>query len=242
MKIWGFMQQERITAIEERRKMILRKNVGDVYRKNLQYAKPKKNPILIELENLLLGHKDHDLYERHKDEMTTQDQTTICAMQRVEKNVGTQEHIHKAVDGKNNTEIWQVNASDNARKVVESDISIVASNHFNDEEMFDMLESVLRVGVAPVDPSLQEEEACLSSIKIEEIAYLDEQPIEVGIPERFSKELKLDAFADTIFGRSYEELYRESVFKKAAASYTIHSEMAKNGYRPGNEPTFSLTA
>lgn len=235
MKILGLIQQERMASIEDRRKILQRKNVGDVYRKNLQYVQPKINPVLVELEKLLLGHKELDLYEKHKEEskeMTPQEQATIREMQQAKKNVCVHEHNHKAVDGENNSGISHVQESDNARNVVKSEIPIVASGRLNDKET---LESVSRAALAPADPSPAANTAG-------EIAYLNEESIEVEIPARFSKELKLDPFADTIFGRSYEELYRASVFKRASATYTAHSEMAKNGYRPGNEPTFSMTA
>ena len=212
MEILGLMQQERMTAIEERRKVLQRKNVGDVYRKNLQYAQPKKNPVLIELENLLLGHKDYDLYAKHKEEsqtMTPKEQATLQEMEQAKKNVRAHELTHKTLDGENNSGISHAQQLDYASNI---EITQVANR------------------------------TTLIGTETEEIIDVNDEPIELEIPERFSKELKLDPFADTIFGRSYEELYRESLFKKAAATYTTHSEMAKNGYRPGNEPTFSMTA
>lgn len=212
MEILGLMQQERMTAIEERRKVLQRKNVGDVYRKNLQYAQPKKNPVLIELENLLLGHKDYDLYAKHKEEsqtMTPKEQATLQEMEQAKKNVRAHELTHKTLDGENNSGISHAQQLDYASNI---EITQVANR------------------------------ITLIGTETEEIIDVNDEPIELEIPERFSKELKLDPFADTIFGRSYEELYRESLFKKAAATYTTHSEMAKNGYRPGNEPTFSMTA
>ena len=102
MKISGLVQQERIAALEDRRKILLRKGVGDAYRKNLQYFQPKKNPVLLELENLLFGHKDHDLYEKHKEEskeITPKEQATIQEMQQTEKNVRAHEQAYKAVGG-----------------------------------------------------------------------------------------------------------------------------------------------
>ena len=88
----------------------------------------------------------------------------------------------------------------------------------------------------------------LNGTEIEESDDLDEEPaivresIEVKVPERFSKELKLDPFADTIFGKGYEEAYKANMFKNAAAKYITHSEMVKNGYLMGHEPKISLIA
>lgn len=234
MKISSLVQQERITALEDRRKILLRKGVGDAYRKNLQYFQPKKNPVLIELENLLFGHKDHDLYEQHKEEaqeITPEEQATIRDMQQTEKNVRAHEQAYKAVGG-----------------LVE-------------EETLHILETVRSAALASANPSpqdlrvaasasaqIQQVQAKLNGIEIEESDDLDEEPafvreaIEVKVPERFSKELKLDPFADTIFGKSYREAYKANIFKNAAVKYNTHSEMAKNGYLMGYEPKISLIA
>lgn len=205
MEVLGLIQQERMAAIEDRRKMLQRKNIGELYRKNLQYTQLKKNPVLTELENLLLGHKELDLYKKHKkesQEMIPQEQATIRELPQAKKSVRAHELPQKAMDGDEYSGISYVQPSNDA---------VISGARLKDTET-------------------------------EEIAYLNEDSMEFEIPARFSKDLKLDPFADTIFGRSYEELYRANLFKKATATYTTHSEMAKNGYRPGNEPTFSMTA
>lgn len=257
MKISGLIQQERIAALEDRRKILQRKGVGDAYRKNLQYFQPKKNPALIELENLLFGHKDHDLYEKHKEEskeFTAQEHATIREMQQTEKSVRAHEQVHKAVGG-------DVTGPISERYIAGGEVSIAAGAGSTEEETLQILEKVRSAALAPVDPSpqdlrvaasasaqIQQVQAKLSGIEIEETYDLVEEPafvrepIEIKVPERFSKELKLDPFADTIFGRSYEESYRANIFKHVAAKYTAHSEMAKNGYLPRYEPTISWTA
>ncbi len=71
------------------------------------------------------------------------------------------------------------------------------------------------------------------SIDEDDKEQLEENPafireiIEVKVPERFSKELKLDPFADTIFGKSYEEAFKARTFKNALAMYATHIQMAK---------------
>lgn len=62
--------------------------------------------------------------------------------------------------------------------------------------------------------------------------------IEIKVPERFSKELKLDPFADTIFGKGYEDALRVNKFKHASEKYATHIEMTKNGYRPDQDQCF----
>lgn len=184
----GLIQQERMAAIEDRRKMLQRKNIGNVYRKNLQYTQLKKNPVLKELENLLLGYKDLDLYKKHKEESketTPQEQSILRDLQQPKKYVRAHEATQKITDRNE----YSVSSNDNVTN---------------------------RAGLDAVE--------------------------EILIPPRSSNDLKLDPFADTIFGRSYVDLYRERLFKKAVATYTTHAQMAKNGYRTGNEPTFSMTA
>ncbi|KOS66487.1 hypothetical protein AEA09_17225 [Lysinibacillus contaminans] len=266
MKISGLIQQERIAALEDRRKILQRKGVGDVYRKNLQYFQPKKNPALIELENLLFGHKDHDLYEKHKEEskeVTHQEQATIREMQQTEKSVRAHEQAHKAVGGDVTGPISYTHTTgpEGERYITGGEVSITAGAGSTEEETLQILEKVRSAALAPVDPSpqdlrvaasageqIQQVQAKLNGTEIEETNDLDEEPafvrepIEIKVPERFSKELKLDPFADTIFGRSYEESYMANIFKHVAAKYTAHSEMAKNGYLPRYEPTFSWTA
>ena len=243
MKISGLIQQERMASLEERRKTLQRKGVGDAYRKNLQYFQPKKNPVLIELENLLFGHKDHDLYDQHKEdlkEVTPQEQATIQEMQQAEKNVRAHEQAKRAFDG---------------------ELSLTPEDGSKEEQMVHILESVRSAALAPKEPSPQDlrvaesvslhipqVEAQLNGTGIAENDYVDNgpafvrDPIEVNVPDRFTKDLKLNPLADTIFGRSYEESYKANIFKEVAAKYTAHSEMVKNGYLPRYEPTFSWTA
>ena len=200
----GLIQQERVEAIEDRRKMLQRKNIGDVYRKNLQFTQLKKNPVLKELEDLLLGHKEINLFKKHKEEITPQEQATIREMQQAQKNVRAHELTQKTMDEDAYSEISSIQPSNDVRNVA-------SKNR-------------------------------LQNPNTEEIAYFNKDSLKTGVSARFSKDLKLNRFADTIFGRSYEGLYRERLYKKATATYTIHLEMAKNGYRPGNESTFSIIA
>ena len=195
MKGLGGIQQERMAAIEDRRKMLQRKNIGNVYRKNLQYTQLKKNPVLKELENLLLGYKDLDLYKKHKEESketTPQEQAILRDLQQPKKSISRHEIMQGATD----------------------------RNEYH------------------VDSSMQSSNGTLTN----RAGLKDTEIEEDAIPPRSSNDLKLDPFADTIFGRSYVDLYRERLFKKAVATYTTHAQMAKNGYRTGNEPTFSMTA
>lgn len=266
MKISNSVQQERTSALGDRRKILQRKEAEGAYRKNAQYFQPKKNPILIELENLLFGHKDQDLYEKYKEEskeLTPEELATIQGLQQAEKSVRVHEQAHKAVsvDVTSGIMYTHTTSPDNERYITGGEVSITAGTSSKEEEILQILENVRDAALAPADPSpqdlriaastnaqIQQIQSKLTGVEVDETDQFEEapvfvhEPIEVKVPERFSKELKLDPYADTIFGKSYEETYRAYIFKNASAKYVAHSEMAKNGYRLGHESTFSMTA
>lgn len=98
MKISSLIEQERISTQQSRKKIIQRKEAGDAYRKNAMYFQPKKNPLLLELENLLLGRTDQKLYEQQQEdanEVTSQQQTIMQSLQQTEKNVRAHEQAYK---------------------------------------------------------------------------------------------------------------------------------------------------
>ncbi|MCY1454371.1 hypothetical protein D9M71_714340 [compost metagenome] len=88
----------------------------------------------------------------------------------------------------------------------------------------------------------------LNNSNVDEVATNESEPsfvrhiIEVKVPERYSKELKLDPFADTIFGKNYETAFKLRAFKQASERYAAHVQMTKNGYRPDKDSMFSLIA
>lgn len=241
MKLSSLIEQEKISSYYNRKKILQRKQAGDAYRKNSLYFQPKKNPLLLELENLLLGHTDQDLYEQQKEELkevTPQQQAIIQDLQETKKNVLAHERTQKAEA----LEYLQLEHENEEASIVD-----VA----NAKESLQILEQVkdteqpspqdLRVA-ASVNAQIQ------NGQELDESELDDSQPafvrevIEVKVPERFSKELKLDPFADTIFGKSYAEAYKARTFKYASEKYTTHIQMAKDGYRPGNDSMFSMIA
>ncbi|WP_427109315.1 hypothetical protein [Lysinibacillus xylanilyticus] len=241
MKLSSLIEQEKISSYYNRKKILQRKQAGDAYRKNSLYFQPKKNPLLLELENLLLGHTDQDLYEQQKEELkevTPQQQAIIQDLQETKKNVLAHERTQKAEA----LEYLQLEHENEEASIVD-----VA----NAKESLQILEQVkdtaqpspqdLRVA-ASVNAQIQ------NGQELDESELDDSQPafvrevIEVKVPERFSKELKLDSFADTIFGKSYAEAYKARTFKYASEKYTTHIQMAKDGYRPGNDSMFSMIA
>ena len=262
MKLSNAMEQERQSAYYNRKKILQRKEAGDAYRKNAQYFQPEKNPILLELENLLLGHKDQDLYEQHKEEskdVSPQQQAMIRDLQQTEKNVRAHEQALKAIssdvgESHSSSRLVEPNAD---RNVALDDLSIDAEG----VDTIHILQQVRSAALAPTVPSPQDlrvaasADAQMQQIQAEmsgttlderernelEPAYVSEI-IDIKVPERFSKELKLDPFADTIFGKRQDEALIARTFKLATAKYTAHIQMAKSGYLFGDHSTFSMTA
>jgi len=238
MKLSSLIEQERISSQYNRKKILQRKQAGEAYRKNSLYFQPKKNPLLLELENLLLGHTDQELYEQQKEEaneVTPQQQAIIQDLQQTKKNVLAHEQTQKP-EALENSQLEHV-----------------------DEETLQILDQVRNTALAPAQPSpqdlrvaasanaqIQQMQAQLNGQELDE-SELDEptfvrEVIEVKVPERFSKELKLDPFADTIFGKSYAEAYKARTFKYASEKYATHIQMAKDGYPPGSDSMFSMIA
>ncbi|MCM0624621.1 hypothetical protein M5J14_08780 [Lysinibacillus sp. OL1_EC] len=241
MKISNIMEQERISSQHNRKKILQRKEAGDAYRKNAMYFQPKKNPLLIELENLLLGRTDQDLYDQQQEEskeVTPQQKAIMEGLQQTEKNVRAHEQSYK------------VGMNDNA------DLS-----HISDSELgntMHILEQVRNAALSSAEPSTQDLRVAqsidaqiqhmLNNSNFDEVATNESEPsfvrdiIEVKVPERYSKELKLDPFADTIFGKNYETAFKLRAFKQVSERYAAHVQMAKNGYRPDKDSMFSLIA
>ncbi|QDQ01159.1 hypothetical protein FOH38_12240 [Lysinibacillus fusiformis] len=266
MKLSNLIQQESISNNHIRKKILQRKEAGNAYRKNAQYFQPKKNPLLLELENLLLGRKDQDLYEQHKEEekeVTLQQRAMISDLQQTEKNVRAHEQVYKAVSGDKAGAFSYTQSIESENELNSSDeeVALTADAGVVPYDTLLILEQVKRAALAPVAPSTQDLRVAVSvdaqiqqiqakvngldadvSERFKEEPTFGREIIEVKVPERFAKELKLDPFADTIFGKSYEEAFKARTFKSASAKYATHIQMAKNGYQPGNNSMFSMTA
>jgi len=241
MKIYNSMEQERLSSPFNRKKFLQRKEAGDAYRKNAMYFQPKKNPLLLELENLLLGRTDQDLYEQQQEDVevvTPQQQAIMENLQQTSKNVHAHEQAYKWASGHH-------------------DGSPVTNNP-NLNDTLQVLEQVRNAALSPSKPSAQDirlaenVDAQIQHILHEANSTVDaideqDQPFDnevttVKVPERFSKESKLDPFADTIFGKSHDAALKLRAFKQATEKYAAHVQMTMNGYRPGDDSMFSLIA
>ncbi|MFF2797243.1 hypothetical protein [Lysinibacillus xylanilyticus] len=237
MKLSSLIEQERISSHYNRKKILQRKQAGDAYRKNSLYFQPKKNPLLLELENLLLGHTDQDLYEQQKEEskeVTPQQQAIIEDLQQTKKSVLAHEKTQKAEA----LEYSQLEHIDGEASIVDVETLQIL------EQLKDTAQPPpqdLRVAASANAQIQNGQDLDGNELDASQPAFVREV-IEVKVPERFSKELKLDPFADTIFGKSYAEAYKARTFKYASEKYTTHIQMAKDGYLPGNDSMFSMIA
>ncbi|MFJ7407940.1 MULTISPECIES: hypothetical protein [unclassified Lysinibacillus] len=262
MKLSNMIEQERQSAHYNRKKILQRKEAGDAYRKNAQYFQPEKNPILLELENLLLGRQDQDLYKQHKEEakeVTAQQQAMLHDLQQTEKTVRAHEQAYKtSSDIGESSSSSRLKASDDrlddlSEAVIDTDTEAV--------DTLRILQQVRSAALTPTVPSpqdlrivasaeaqMQQIQVDINGIELDETVLNELEPpyatetIDVKVPERFSKELNLDPFADTIFGKSYDEALKARTFKIASAKYATHIQMAKSGYLYGDNSTFSMTA
>lgn len=256
MKLSNMMEQERQSAHYNRKKILQRKEAGDAYRKNAQYFQPEKNKILLELENLLLGRQDQDLYEQHKEEskeVTPQQQAMIQDLQQTEKNVRAHEQAYKTIGS-------DIGESPSSSRLKASDdlTEAVMDTDTEAADTLQILQQVRSAALTPTVPSPQDLRIAASADaqmqQIQNGTELDEtvlneleppyvtETTDVKVPERFSKEMNLDPFADTIFGKSYDEAMKARTFKIASAKYATHIQMAKSGYLYGDNSTFSMTA
>ncbi|MFJ7663409.1 putative metalloprotease CJM1_0395 family protein [Lysinibacillus sp. NPDC097162] len=263
MKLSNMMEQERQSAHYNRKKILQRKEAGDAYRKNAQYFQPEKNKILLELENLLLGRQDQDLYEQHKEEskeVTPQQQAMIQDLQQTEKSVRAHEQAYKTIgsDIGESPSSSRLKASDDRYPALDDLPEAVMDTDTEAADTLQILQQVRSAALTPIVPSPQDLRIAASADaqmqQIQNGTELDEtvlneleppyvtETTDVKVPERFSKELNLDPFADTIFGKSYDEAMKARTFKIASAKYATHIQMAKSGYLYGDNSTFSMTA
>ena len=241
MKIYNSMEQERLSSPFNRKKFLQRKEAGDAYRKNAMYFQPKKNPLLLELENLLLGRTDQDLYEQQQEDtevVTPQQQAIMEDLQQTSKNVHAHEQVYKWASG-NHDGAPVVNNPDlnDTLQVLEQMRTAALSSSKPSTQDVRLAENVN----AQIQHILHEVNSTVDAIDEQDQPFVNEVTT-VKVPERFSKELKLDPFADTIFGKSHDATLKLRAFKQASEKYAAHVQMTKNGYRPGNDSMFSLIA
>lgn len=205
------------TDFEERKKQLARKEMGQAYKKHVKFAEASKNPMLAALENLISGQAD-------------------------------KEHLQIDLDATKQDVIG--NETDlTPKQIIEKSLSSLEAP----EETVEVLEKIRRAALASTSPTLQDlRVAQTAAQQIEEVTgvpvpineteeFLDES-FEVNVPEQFTKDVKRDAQAETVFGKELEKELFTRTFQRATSIYASHISMVKNSYRAFNEPQFSITA
>lgn len=165
--------------LENRKRVIQRREVGDAYKKNAQYQ-AKKNPMLEVLENLLSGKTEKDLHaaDQAKREFGTppseQDKSSveqqkekleqpevkaeIKALELTEKEVIVHEQAHKAVGGNVTGPITYTHTEgpDGKRYINGGEVAINVKEGSTPEETLKILEKVKAAALAPAEPSPQD--------------------------------------------------------------------------------------
>ena len=165
--------------LENRKRALQRRDVGDAYKKNAQYQS-KKNPMLEALENLLSGKTEKDLHaadqaKREFGAPTSEQENSFVEQQKqkleqpevkaeikelelTEKEVIVHEQAHKAVGGSVTGPITYTHTEgpDGKRYINGGEVSINIKEGSTPEETLEILEKVKAAALAPAEPSPQD--------------------------------------------------------------------------------------
>lgn len=165
--------------LENRKRALQRREMGDAYKKNAQYQS-KKNPMLEALENLLSGKTEKDLHaadqakresgappsEQEKSFVEQQQQkleqpevkAEINELKLTEKEVIAHEQAHKAVGGSVTGPVTYTHTEgpDGKRYIAGGEVSINTKEGSTPEETLRILEKVKAAALAPAEPSAQD--------------------------------------------------------------------------------------
>ena len=157
---------------EQRRKMLVRKEMDQAYKKHAKYT--EKDPMLQTLENLLSGKTEKEIHEkdqllnneRKPEELLNRQEklepsevkVEIKELMATEREVITHELAHKAVGAGVTGLITYTNTTgpDNQRYITGGEVSIQAPPTDSLEETIQILEKVRRAALAPASPSAQD--------------------------------------------------------------------------------------
>jgi hypothetical protein len=217
MKITASLNRAIQSDFEERKKQLARKEMGQAYKKHVKFAEASKNPMLAALENLISGQAD-------------------------------KEHLQVDLDA-NKQEIAVTEKNSTPQQFTDKSLSSLDAP----EQTVEVLEKIRQAALASASPTVQdlrvaktaaqqiEEVTGVPVQEIEEEPFLDES-FDLDLPEQFTKDVKRDAQAETVFGRDLEKEMFTRTFQRATSIYTSHISMVNNSYRSFNEPQISITA
>ncbi|WP_274309023.1 putative metalloprotease CJM1_0395 family protein [Solibacillus daqui] len=161
--------------LEERKRSVQRKEVGDAYKKHAKYANASKNPMLQALENLLSGKTEKELHEAdaaaRKDSQQTlveskdeelarpKGKEELSQLKQTEQEVIAHENAHKSAGAGVTGAITytQTTGPDNQRYINGGEVAIqMPATNGESDETIALLERVRQAALAPAEPSSQD--------------------------------------------------------------------------------------
>ncbi|WP_102693186.1 hypothetical protein [Rummeliibacillus pycnus] len=201
----------RYTEIENRKRSLRQKTADDAYRKNAQYFKPKFNPALEELVELLTGKKEHE----HQPEI----QAAIHDLKESQETV-TEDEVDPAIIDEQNG-ITKKNAASSIQQTIKTsqpnayDLTIA----IRENECYTTL--------ASDNPSKQDDQ--VATLVTKNIHSIQGQ----------SSQTSAASNVIPINEQEKAEIAKKRLFKKAVSRYSFHVQMAKQGFQFA-QPTIYL--
>jgi len=174
MKISGLLHGYN-PDLEERKRSVQRKEVGNVYKKHAIYADASKNPMLQALENLLSGKTEKDLHEAdaaaRKDAQPTAKEAKeeqlarpevkkeISQLKQSEQEVIAHENAHKSAGAGVTGAVTYTHTTgpDDQRYINGGEVAIqMPATTGESDETIALLERVRQAALAPAEPSSQD--------------------------------------------------------------------------------------
>lgn len=199
--------------LEERKRSIQRKEVGDAYKKHAKYAEASKNPVLQALENLLSGKTEKELHEAdtaarkdsHQPEIEAKEQQLelpevkkeLAQLKQTENEVIAHEKAHQSAGaGVTGAVTYSHTAGpDNERYITGGEVSIqMPAATGEPDETIALLEKVRQAALAPAEPSAQDlRVAASASAQIQQVrADKFGEPMEQEVAPYAEEDLTFD--------------------------------------------------
>ncbi|MEK4423939.1 putative metalloprotease CJM1_0395 family protein [Solibacillus sp. FSL K6-1523] len=257
--------------LEERKRTVQRKTVGDAYKKHAKYTDASKNPMLQALENLLSGKTEKDLHKADaaarkdtpqsvlKEKLPPEVNKEINHLKQTEREVIAHENAHKAAGAgvTGGISYTHTKGPDDQRYITGGEVLIQMPSASESDSTISLLEKVRQAALAAAEPSAQDLRVAASAsaqiqlvragengktLEEEELAPFAEEDFAYEVPERFISDFARDPQEGTVFGKELENLLYQRTYNKAVEKYSSHINMVKMGYNPFIEPTFSQSA
>lgn len=192
----------RYAEVENRKRALRQKTADDAYRKNAQYFKPKFNPALEELVDLLTGKKEKD----HQPEVQ-------AAIQDLKQQKDLIEQQNSSV----NDEVASAQ---------------LANPISSDDKYAQTIATIENVSdVAPENPSQQDlQVAAIASETIQKAQSQSTRETELSNVFQMNDHEKEKSITTSDNAVIAQEKTKQRLFQKAIARYAFHMQMAKQGF------------